>query len=92
MAQQLIESVLPMAACVIRLACVTQSKAAPTHQAFFGYLFKPEVRWPDADLTAYFHRLDPDWEIPTAIRKFDPVEIVIMPGRSFTPVRMQPIS
>ena len=73
-------------------AGLCHSKASPTRQAFFGYLFKPEVRWPDADLTAHFHRLDPDWEVPTEICKFDPVEIVIMPGRPFTPARMRPTS
>jgi hypothetical protein len=69
-------------------AGLCHSKAPPTHQAFFGYLLKPEMEWPDTDLTLFFRQLDKDGEVPNEILSFAPMEIVIMPTRQFTPVRM----
>jgi hypothetical protein len=49
----------------------------------------PEVQWPATDLTEQFRELDDDYEIPNAILGFDPMEIVILPDRPFTPARIK---
>ena len=70
-------------------AGLCHSKAPPTHQAFFGYLLTPEIAWPANDLTSLFRLLDTDCEVPEDILNFGQMEIVIMPNRHFTPVRMK---
>jgi hypothetical protein len=40
------------------------SNAPPTHQAFFGYLLTPELKWPVLDLTANFRELEDDGGYP----------------------------
>jgi hypothetical protein len=70
-------------------AGLCHSNAPSSRQAFFGYLLTPEVQWPANDLTENFRQLNKDGEVPNENLVFDPMEIVIMPNCSFTPIRME---
>eukprot|EP00980_Cylindrotheca_fusiformis_P001560 scaffold356_cov106-Cylindrotheca_fusiformis.AAC.1 len=67
------------------------SKAPASHQAFTGYLFRPnQSGWPDSarNLLAGFDSLDGVTQVPSELHEFRPTVVPTIKDNSYVPVRL----
>eukprot|EP00980_Cylindrotheca_fusiformis_P007745 scaffold1645_cov194-Cylindrotheca_fusiformis.AAC.1 len=67
------------------------SQAPATHQAFFGFLFRPnQPGWPDSsrNLLENFDSLARETELPDELHEFRPVSVPTVQDDSFQPARL----